>query len=405
METRRVVITGIGSISAIGLNTKEFWHSVCNGQGGIAPMTTLPHDQIKCRYGAEIKGYDPQQHFTASQLTVYWRNSQLPIIAAREAIADSGIDFKTKDPFESGILMGSTSTQGVEEEDFFKRYYETGSKRVHPLTLVHHMRGGLIHEIASEYNIHGPGFIMDSACSSALLAIGEAFQMIRYGRLNYAIAGGGECPFGITHWKAWEQIGALSPDMCRPFSKERNGTILGEGAGVFVLESLDSAKKRSAKIYAEVLGFASSRDAEDLTRPSLERITQTIELCLKDAKLSKAEYDYISAHGSGTLLNDVVETKAIKRVFGSHAENLAISSTKAMHGHLEFATGALELVGAVLAIKEGVLPPTLNYLSADPDCDLDYVPNHAREKKIKAVLKNSFGFGGANAVLSLKNYS
>lgn len=398
----RVAITGIGTISGLGLNSQETWSSVLSGRSAIAPMSTLRHDQIRCRNGVEVKGFDPSRHFTQLECPMLWRSAQLTVVAAREAVAQSGLAFRGRDPFQTAIILGSPITLGADEEEFFRRFYEEKKTRVDPLTLIRNMRSAPVNMIATELGVHGPGFMLDSACSGALQAIGEAFEMIRLGRVEAAIAGGGDSSIGLTHWKAWEQIGAMSEDTCRPFCLERSGTILGEGAAIFVLESMAAAEKRNATILAEVVGFAATRDGADLTKPSRVRIEQTMRQAIVDANCSVEAIGYINAHGSGTKLNDVVETQAIKNVFGKCASKIPVSATKAAHGHLESATGALELAIAVLAMQNGILPPTLNFLTSDPECDLDYVANHPRRNEFECFIKNSFGFGGTNATLVVR---
>ncbi|MBK7889863.1 MAG: beta-ketoacyl-[acyl-carrier-protein] synthase family protein [Bdellovibrionales bacterium] len=401
----RVVITGMGSVSGLGLNLEELWRSTVAGVSAIGPVTCLMPDQIRLRQAAEVRNFDPTHHFSNNEKAMLWRSSQLTIVAAREAIRRSGVKFAETDRFQTALIFGSPITLGCDEEEFFRRFYEERKTRIDPLTLVRNMRSAPINMIATEFGIHGPGFMLDSACSGSLQAIGEAFQMIRCGRVQRAVTGGGDSSLGLTHWKAWEQIGAMSGDTCRPFCLERNGTILGEGAAIFVLESLESARNRAAPILCEVTGFAATRDGGDVTQPSRDRIAETMRQALADAQTSVDAIDYINAHGSGTKLNDLVETQAIKDVFGPRAYKVAVSSTKAAHGHLESATGALELAIAVLGLKNAVIPPTVNFLTADPACDLDYVPNRPREKEVQGFIKNSFGFGGTNATLVIKSIS
>lgn len=402
MMRNRVAITGVGTVSGLGLNSQEMWSSVLSGHSAIAPMLTLKYDQIRCRNGAEVKGFDPSLYFTKIEQSMLWRCAQLTVVAAREAVAQAGIDFRSKNPFQTAIIFGSPITLGADEEEFFRRFYEEKKTRVDPLTLIRNMRSAPVNMIATEFGVHGPGFMLDSACSGSLQAIGEAFEMIRQGRVEAAVAGGGDSSLGLTHWKAWEQIGAMSDDTCRPFCLERSGTVLGEGAAVFMLESMAIAKKRGATVLAEVIGFSATRDGTDVTKPSRVRIEQTMRQAIADANCSVESIGYINAHGSGTKLNDLVETQAIKDVFGKRADKIPVSATKAAHGHLESATGALELAIAVLGMQNSILPPTVNFLTSDPECDLDYVANHHRRNAFDCFIKNSFGFGGTNATLVLR---
>lgn len=402
VKQNRVVITGLGTVSGLGLNSSELWKGILSGESAIGPMASFSTKEVRCRNGVEVKNFDPSQHFSRNDQAALWRASQLTIVAAREAIARSAIDFEKVDSVQTAVIFGSPITLGQDEEEFFRRFYEEKRTRVDPLTLIRNMRSASVNAIAKEYGLHGPGFMVDSACSGAVQAIGEAFQMIRSGRAHVALAGGGDSSLGLTHWKAWEQIGAMSDSTCRPFCLERSGTILGEGAAIFVLESLSSAQNRGARIFAEITGFAATRDGIDVTKPSRERIGQTMQMALRDADCPIEDVGYINAHGSGTKLNDLVETQAIKDLFGKRAYTLPVSSTKAAHGHLESATGALELAIAVLGLGEGVIPPTINFLSPDPECDLDYVPNSYRVSQFDCFIKNSFGFGGTNATLVLR---
>jgi nodulation protein E len=282
--------------------------------------------------------------------------------------------------------------------------YQRGRGRVHPLTIPKVMANAGAGHISMEFGITGPAFTVSTACSSANHAIGQAFQMIRSGAAEAAITGGAEAPFSLGLLKAWEAMRVISPDTCRPFSKNRLGMILGEGAGMLVLEPLEAARSRGAKIYGEVVGFGMSADAHHLTAPSAQGAASAMRRALSDAAIEPQQIDYINAHGTGTAANDPTETRAIREVFGAHADRLAVSSTKSMHGHGLGAAGALEAIATFLALREGFLPPTANYAEPDPECDLDYVPNESRPAQVEWALSNSFAFGGLNAVLAFRTH-
>jgi nodulation protein E len=282
--------------------------------------------------------------------------------------------------------------------------YQRGRGRVHPLTIPKVMGNAGASHISMEFGITGPAFNVSTACSSANHAIGQAFHMIRSGTAEAAITGGGEAPFSLGLLKAWEAMRVISPDTCRPFSKNRLGMILGEGAGMLVLEPLDTARSRGAKIYGEVVGFGMSADAHHLTAPTVQGAASAMRRALNDAGISADQIGYINAHGTGTAANDPTETRAIREVFGAHADRLPVSSTKSMHGHGLGAAGALETIATFLALREGYLPPTANYTEPDPECDLDYVPNEARPAQVEWALSNSFAFGGLNAVLAFRTH-
>jgi nodulation protein E len=319
-------------------------------------------------------------------------------------LQDSGIQFsdelRDKTVIATGSCVGGQGTQDIGFVDLYQR----GRGRVHPLTIPKVMGNAGAGHISMEFGITGPAFNVSTACSSSNHAIGQAFHMIRSGMAEAAITGGGEAPFSLGLLKAWEAMRVISPDTCRPFSKNRLGMILGEGAGMLVLESLDAARSRGARIYGEVVGFGMSADAHHLTAPSALGAASAIRRALNDAGIAPEQIGYINAHGTGTAANDPTETRAIRDVFGAHADRVPVSSTKSMHGHGLGAAGALEAIATFLALREGYVPPTANYTEPDPECDLDYVPNQARPARVEWALSNSFAFGGLNAVLAFRSY-
>jgi nodulation protein E len=330
------------------------------------------------------------------------RFAQFAVIAAREAVTDSGVEW-TPELRESAAIITGSCVGGQSTEDIgFQDIYKLGRNRVHPLTIPKTMANAGASHISMEFGIVGPSFTLSTACSSAAHAIGQAFWMVRSGAADLAITGGSEAPFSVGILKAWEAMRVVSPDTCRPFSKDRHGMILGEGAAMLVIEPLDAARARGARIHAEIVGLGMSADAGHITQPSAAGATRAMRAALRDAGLAPEAIGYINAHGTGTSANDPTETAAIRAAFGAHADRLAVSSTKSMHGHALGASAALECVATALALRDGLLPPTANYREPDPECDLDVVPNEARAVEVEYALSNSFAFGGLNAVLALR---
>ena len=404
--TNRVVITGMGGVSSIGMSVPEIYNSLREGKSGIGQLEFADITRLKVKTGGQIKDFYPSKHFESKQVSRMDRFSQFALLAAKEAITKSGLENCNEDWSENaGIILGS-SIGGIETINYsYKQVFENGHNRLHPLTIPKIMNNSATSLISIEYQIKGPSFTVSSACSSANHAMGLAYETIKLKKSNIVITGGSESFLSFGGIKPWESLRVLSQSKCRPFSKGRDGLVHGEGAGIFVFESLASAKKRKADIVAEVVGFAMSSDASDLIKPNNIGPQKALEGVLKDAMINKNDVSYINAHGTGTILNDKMESEAINQVFGTHARSVKVSSTKAMHGHLIGATAAIELFACTLAINEKVIPPTINYLGLDPACDLDVVPNYSQElKSVDVVLNNSFAFGGMNAVLALKKY-
>jgi nodulation protein E len=399
---RRIAITGMGAICALGRNIAEFAQALAEGRSGIAPIESTDTSRMRFRNGAEVKGYSHKPYFEDRRADFIDRFAQFAVIAAREAIADAGIEF-TPELRESAAIITGSCVGGQSTEDVgFQELYKLGHNRVHPLTIPKTMANAGASHISMEFGITGPSFTISTACSSAAHAIGQAYWMLRSGATDLAITGGSEAPFSFGILKAWEAMRVVSPDTCRPFSKDRHGMILGEGAGMLVLESLEAARARGARIHAEIVGFGMSADAGHVTQPSAGGAARAMRAALRDAALEPDAIAYINAHGTATLANDSTETAAIRAVFGAHAGRLAVSSTKSMHGHALGASAALECLATALALRDGLLPPTANYSEPDPECDLDVIPNHARAVQVEYALSNSFAFGGLNAVLALR---
>ena len=402
----RVVITGMGGVSSIGMSVPEIYNSLREGKSGIGQLEFPDVSRLKVKTGGQIKNFDPSNFFELKQVGRMDRFSQFALLAANEAITTSGLKTCKEDWSENaGIILGS-SIGGIETINFsYKQVFEEGHNRLHPLTIPKIMNNSATSLISIEYQIKGPSFTVSSACSSANHAMGLAYETIKSRKSEVMITGGSESFLSFGGIKPWESLRILSQSKCRPFSKGRDGLVHGEGAGIFVFESLESAKKRKATIIAEVVGFSMSSDASDLIKPNNIGPKKALRGVLKDGMINKTEVSYINAHGTGTILNDKVECEAINTVFGPHTRALKVSSTKAMHGHLIGATAAIELLACTLAVSEKVIPPTINYVGLDPDCDLDVVPNYSQElKSVDVVLNNSFAFGGMNAVLALRKY-
>jgi nodulation protein E len=398
----RVVVTGCGVISPIGHTLPSFWSNLVKGVSGIAEATVLPTDQLNQKVVAEVKDFDPQTHFDDRALASLDRISQFAVIATREALHHSGLVFDNGLSERTATIIGTgVGGQNTQDENY-KRLYHDGARRLHPLTIPRLMINAPASQVSMHCGVRGPAFAVASACASGTHAVGLAFHLVRSGAATCAVTGGADACLTYGTMKGWEAMRVMAPDTCRPFSRERKGLVIGEGAAVVVLESLNHARKRSAEILGEIVGFGMSADAYDLINPDVGGMVRAIAGALADAGLSPEAVQYINAHGTGTAANDEVETHAIKRAFGAHAAGLAISSNKSMLGHALGAAGALELVATLMCIRHAVVTPTINYLGPDPSCDLDCVPNEARTLRVEAALSNSFAFGGLNAVLALK---
>jgi nodulation protein E len=402
----RVVITGVGCISALGPTARDLWEGLVAGRSAIRPLSPGPsRDEVEGHVAAEVTGFEPTQHFEERPLALLDRFSQLAVVAAREALGDAGIDRTEPLGDEAAVVLGTGIGGNTTQHLAFRRYYGEGLTRVHPLTIPRIMPSAASSALSMHFGARGPGFTVTSACSSSGHAIGQAYWLLKHGQADLALTGGSEACLTTSTFRAWLAMRVLASDTCRPFCRDRQGMVLGEGAAVLVLETLERARARGAPVYAEIVGFGLSSDAHDLVHPSVDGASRALGLALREGELAPDDIDYINAHGTGTAVNDVTETRAVHRVFGEHARRLWISSTKSMHGHALGATGAIELVATAQALRAGVVPPTANFTEADPECDLDYVPNGARERSIRAALSVSLAFGGLNAVLALRRLS
>jgi nodulation protein E len=362
-------------------------------------MTLVPEGALRFPNGAEVADYRASDYMDEKEADLLDRFAQFALIAAREAVAESGLAVTSELGARRAVVTGtSTGGQTSEDREFYSLYAK-GASRIHPLTIPRTMANAGTSCIAREYGISGPCYTVSTACASATHAIGQAYWMVRNGVVDAAITGGSEAPFSMGFLKAWEAMRIVAPDTCRPFSRDRKGLILGEGAAMLVLEPMESARARGAKIWGEIAGFGMSSDAYHLTQPLAEGAARAMRGALRDAGVEPGVIGYINAHGTGTQANDVTEAQAIREVFSAHADQLAVSSTKSMHGHALGAAGALEAAATLMALDQGLIPPTANFTEADPACALDAVPNAARAASIEWALSNSFAFGGLNAVL------
>ena len=398
----RVVITGAGTINALGGSVLETLHAMREGQLGIGPLQMRDLDRLSVKIGGQIKDFDPEAHFDRQKLALYDRVTQLVLLASREAMAQSGLEITEELSETTGVVLGTAAGGMNTWDDNFRSVYEEGKNRVHPFVVPKLMTNAAASHLSMAHNIKGPSLTVSTACASSNHAIGLAFQMVRSGMAQVMLAGGGDAMLTFGGIKAWEGLRVMSKTACRPFSANRSGMVQGEGAGVFVLETYEGAKARGAEILAELIGFSMTSDAGDIVMPNQQGAVRAIRGALRDARLDPQDIGYINAHGTGTAANDKTECAAVTEAFGAHAPALMMSSTKSMHGHLIGGTGAVELLACLMALRDGVIAPTIGYEQPDPNCAVDVVPNVARQAKVTAALSNAFAFGGMNAVLALK---
>ncbi|MXQ07562.1 beta-ketoacyl-ACP synthase II [Alphaproteobacteria bacterium GH1-50] len=398
---RRVVITGAGTINPLGHSVDATLEAFREGRCGIGPLDIRDVDRLAIRIGGQVREYDADARFNRQQQALYDRFTQFTLIAAEEAIRQSGLTFSGELAAEAGVVLGTSGGGLNTQDENYRAVYEEGKNRVHPFIVPKLMNNAAASHVSMTHNLKGPSFTVATACASSNHAMGQAFWLVRSGAARAMITGGSESMLCFGGVKAWEGLRVMSRDACRPFSANRNGMVQGEGAGVFVFEEYEHAKKRGAEILAEIVGFSMSSDASDIVMPSQQGAARAIQGALRDARLSPDQVGYINAHGTGTAANDKTECAAVANVFGASADDVMISSTKSMHGHLIGGTGAVELLACIMALRDGVIAPTIGYEEPDPECALDVVPNEAREAKVDFTLSNAFAFGGLNAVLAL----
>jgi nodulation protein E len=402
LPMNRVVITGQGTVNALGMDVATTLDAMSNGVCGIGPLDFDNVDRLTIKIGGQIKDYQPQSRFNRTEINLFDPFTQFALIAAQEAITQSGLDFAGDLADQTGVILG-TAGGGLQTQDQnYRTVYEDGKNRVHPFVVPRLMNNAAVSHISMIHGFRGPGFTVASACASSNHAMGQAYHMIRAGLAPVMVTGGSESMLCFGGIKAWEGLRVMSHDGCRPFCATRNGMVQGEGAAVFVFEDYAHAIARGADILAEVIGFAMTSDASDIVMPSKKGAARTIANALKQAGVSPDDVGYINAHGTATAMNDKTECAAIREALGTAADKVMVSSTKAMHGHLMGGTGAVELLAVIAALKDGMIAPTINHVEADPECALDIVPNTARQAKVRVALSNAFAFGGLNAVLALK---
>jgi len=410
---RRVVVTGLGAVTPVGNTVEEFWTAICEGRSGIGPITKFDATTYPARFAAEVRGFDPLRWMEKKEVKKMDPFIHYALAAGVMAVEDAGLDFAKEDPVRCGSLIGSGIGGMTAILDSHKVLLERGPDRVSPFfipSIIINMASG---HLSIRYGIKGPNSAVVTACATGNHAIGDALKIIQRGDADVMLAGGTEaCILGLAlagfcSIKAVSTRNDAPEKASRPFDRDRDGFVMGEGAGVVVLETLEHAVRRDARIYAEVIGYGMTADAYHMTAPDPDGdgATRAMALTLQDAAVDPTQVGYINAHGTSTPYNDKTETLAIKRVFSDHAQRLAVSSTKSMTGHLLGAAGGVEAIATVLALYHGILPPTINYETPDPECDLDYVPNQARKQQVEVALSNGFGFGGTNATLAFRRYT
>ena len=398
----RVVITGAGTVNALGHTVPATLQAMRDGVCGIGPLAFRDVERLQIQIGGQVRGFEEKGRYNRQQLSLYDRFTQFTLTAAAEAIEQSGLTFSGELSAKSGVVLGTAGGGVSTWDENYRAVYEEGKNRVHPFVVPKLMNNAAASHVSIEWNLKGPSFTVSTACASSNHAMAQAFAMVRSGMAPAMITGGSESMLCFGGVKAWEGLRVMSRDACRPFSANRNGMVQGEGAGIFVFEDYEHAKKRGADILCEVAGFAMSSDASDIVMPSKAGAARAMSGALVDAGIDRSEVGYINAHGTGTAANDKTECAAVADVFGPHADNLMISSTKSMHGHLIGGTGAVELLACIMALRDGVVAPTIGYEEPDPECALDVVPNEARDADVSVALSNAFAFGGMNAVLALR---
>ena len=399
---KRVVITGAGTINALGHNVPQTLEAMREGRCGIGPLDFRDVDRLAIKIGGQVRDFNADSEFNRQQMSLYDRFTQFTLLAAKEAIGQSGLTFTGDLAATSGVVLGTAGGGVSTWDDNYRAVYEEGKNRVHPFVVPKLMNNAAASHVSMEFNLKGPSFTVSTACASSNHAMAQAFAMVRSGMSSAMITGGSESMLCFGGVKAWEGLRVMSKDACRPFSANRNGMVQGEGAAIFVFEEYEHARARGADILAEVSGFAMTSDAADIVMPSKHGAGRAIAGALRDARINPEEVGYINAHGTGTAANDKTECAAVADVFGRYADDLMISSTKSMHGHLIGGTGAVELLAVIMALRDGVIAPTIGYEEPDPECALDVVPNTAREAQVDVALSNAFAFGGLNAVMALR---
>lgn len=398
----RVVITGAGTVNALAQDLHGTYAAMAEGRSGIARLSFRDSDRLTVGIGAQVKNWEEASRFSRQDLALFDRFTQFAMVAAQEAVEQSGLGFASDLALQSGVILGTAGGGLTTTDDNYRAVYAEGKNRVHPFVVPRLMNNAAASHISIKFGLKGAGFSIASACASSNHAMSLAFQMIRGGGAKVMLTGGSEAMLCFGGLKAWEGLRVMSNDACRPFSLNRTGLVQGEGAAVFVFEDYQHACARGAEILAEVIGASMTMDASDIVMPDGDGAKRAMLLALQDAQISPEKIGYVNAHGTGTAANDRVECEALHAVFGAHTQNLMVSSTKSMHGHAIGATGAIELIACLMALQKGIIAPTVGFQQADPDCNINAVPNEAREADVDVVLSNAFAFGGMNSVIALK---
>ena len=398
----RVVITGAGTINPLGHDVAGTFAAMRDGRCAIAPLTIRDADRLRVTSGGQVTGWRPEDYFASKDLGLYDRATQFALFAAAQAVAQSGLTFDGALAEQTGVILGNSGGGLTTIDDNYRAVYEERKDKVHPFVVPRLMNSASPSHISMTYGLLGPSFTVASACASSNHAMGLAFHMVRSGMAPVMLTGGAEAMLCFGGLKAWEGLRVMAAETCRPFSATRTGMVQGEGAGVFVFEDFDHARARGAEILAEVIGFSMTSDAHNIVMPSREGGVRVMQRALQDAGLPPEAIGYVNAHGTGTIVNDRTECAALGDVFGAHLAKMPVSSTKSMHGHLIGGTGAVELLACLMALRDGVIAPTVGFEKPDPDCAIDMVPNTAREARVEVALSNAFAFGGLNAALIVR---
>ena len=403
MSKRRIVVTGIGVVSSVGIGKDEFWKSIIGGKSGISSVCSFDTSEFRCHYAGEIKNFIPENFIDKRKIKFIGRTSQMAIAATYQALKDSRLSLSNINKQRAGVFLGTTMGERPLEESI-DVWIKEGTDKINKTKLLQSTPNNLSLNIANYFRLQGPNYLIPTACAAGNYAIGYGFDLIKKGDIDYAIVGGADS-FSKVAFCGFHRLYAVAPEKCQPFDKNRKGMLVGEGAGILFLESLDSALKRKSNIYAEILGYGISCDAFHMTASHIEGIEKVIQKAIKEADIQKEEVDYINAHGTGTQSNDKTECTAIKKVFKGRYKTIPVSSIKSMLGHTMGAASGIEALTCCLVIKENIIPPTINFETLDPECDIDCVPNKARIKKVNIALNNGFAFGGNNSCLVVGKFN
>jgi 3-oxoacyl-[acyl-carrier-protein] synthase II len=403
MNKRRIVVTGIGVVSSVGVGKDEFWKSIISGKSGISKITSFNTKELRCHYAGEIKNFIPEDFIAKRKIQFLGRTSQMAIAATSQALKDSRLSLRNINKQRTGVFLGTTMGEKPLEESIDVWLME-GYDKIDKKKILQSTPNNLSANIANYFKIQGPNYLIPTACAAGNYAIGYGFDLIKKGDIDYAIVGGADS-FSKVAFIGFHRLYAVAPEKCQPFDKNRKGMLVGEGAGILFLETLESALKRKSNIYAEILGYGISCDAHHMTASHVDGIERVIRKALKESDIGEDEIDYINPHGTGTQSNDRTECAAIKRIFKERYKTIPISSIKSMLGHTMGAASAIEVLTCCLVVKENIIPPTINFETPDPECDIDCVPNRAKIKKVNIALNNGFAFGGNNSCLVIGKFN